>query len=119
MPFGFDGESFGHRKLSTVFPPVSKYEYAVVIEDDLELSLDAAQYFLAMTSVMAVDPTVFCVCAHADNAFHSSASQRNVKRAQESTRRSYLSLLLVRSPFLPLLFQHSRRRFFSSSMLTR
>jgi hypothetical protein len=51
------------------------YDYAVMIEDDLELMDDAVAYFTHMTTAMMLDPTIFCVCAHADNAFHGFSTE--------------------------------------------
>lgn len=45
------------------------FQFAVLIEDDLVLAPDFVKYFAAMSRVMMVDPTVYCVSAHQDNAF--------------------------------------------------
>ena len=52
-----------------------KYDFVVMIEDDLELMDDAVAYFTHMTTAMMMDSTIFCVCAHADNAFHGFSSE--------------------------------------------
>lgn len=45
------------------------FEYAVVLEDDLGLAPDLVSFFHSMSRLMHVDPTVYCVAAHQDNAF--------------------------------------------------
>jgi hypothetical protein len=49
------------------------FEFAVLIEDDLVLAPDFVKYFLSMSRVMRVDPTLYCVSAHNDNAFYGTS----------------------------------------------
>ena len=70
-PTGDFGGAPTHNLVST------PYDFAVLIEDDLELMDDAVTYFTHMTTAMMLDPTIFCVCAHADNAFHGFSSEPN------------------------------------------
>ena len=74
----YDGTSdpignFGAK--STQELVATPYDFAVMIEDDLELMDDAVAYFTHMSTAMLLDPTIFCVCAHADNAFHGFSSE--------------------------------------------
>ena len=59
-PRRFLGEKNGKTKI---------YEYAVILEDDLELATDAVNFFSSMTWPMSRDSTIFCACAHQDNAY--------------------------------------------------
>ena len=61
--------------------PVAPFEYAVVIEDDLELSPDFVKYFWEMSRVMRVDSTVYCVAAHQDNAFLATSAEERFEPA--------------------------------------
>lgn len=45
------------------------FDFAAIIEDDLELSPDITKYFFSMARVMLADPTLYCAAAHQDNAF--------------------------------------------------
>lgn len=49
------------------------FEFVVVIEDDLVLAEDFVKYFYSMSRVMRVDPTLYCVSAHQDNAFFGTS----------------------------------------------
>ena len=51
----------------------SPFEFVCIIEDDLVLAPDFVKYFYAMSRVMKVDPTLYCVSAHQDNAFFGTA----------------------------------------------
>jgi hypothetical protein len=65
-----------------------QYEYVVVLEDDLELADDAVAFFNGMTWPMSRDPTIFCACAHQDNAYYAtSAGERYKKRGSASVLR--------------------------------
>lgn len=55
--------------------PVAPFEFAVIIEDDLELSADFVKYFFEMSRVMRVDSTIYCVAAHQDNAFLATSAE--------------------------------------------
>ena len=59
------------------------YDFAVLIEDDLELMDDAVAFFTHMTIAMNADPSIFCVCGHADNAFHASSLEPKVSAADQ------------------------------------
>ena len=48
------------------------YSAMVILEDDLKLAPDAVRFFLSMSTVMAADNSLLCVCAHADNAFYAA-----------------------------------------------
>ena len=62
------------------------YEYAVLLEDDLELADDAVAFFSGMTWPMSKDPTLFCACAHQDNAYHGMSQEPPVWVSDESTQ---------------------------------
>jgi hypothetical protein len=64
------------------------YDFAVLIEDDLELMDDAVAYFTHMTTAMMLDPTIFCVCAHADNAFHGFSSEPTLVEMKSTNKGS-------------------------------
>jgi hypothetical protein len=49
-------------------------QFIVILEDDLTLAADTVKYFHAMSRVMAVDPTLYCACAHQDNAFLATSN---------------------------------------------
>ena len=49
--------------------PTPPFEFVVVIEDDLALSVDLVKFFFSMSRVMQADPTLYCAAAHQDNAF--------------------------------------------------
>jgi hypothetical protein len=53
------------------------YEYVIILEDDLELADDAVNFFNSMTWPMSKDASIFCACAHQDNAYHSTSSEEN------------------------------------------
>jgi hypothetical protein len=54
---------------------IPKYEFLVIIEDDLELSQDFVKWFYAMSRVMRKDDTLYCASAHQDNAFWGTATE--------------------------------------------
>ena len=69
------------------------YEYVVILEDDLELANDAVAFFNGMTWPMSRDPTIFCACAHQDNAYHAmSVEEKYHKKGSANTLR-YENLL--------------------------
>ncbi|XP_075750089.1 alpha-1,3-mannosyl-glycoprotein 2-beta-N-acetylglucosaminyltransferase isoform X3 [Rhipicephalus microplus] len=43
------------------------YDTVLIVEDDLELSVDFFEYFLALHPILKNDPTLFCVSAWNDN----------------------------------------------------
>ncbi|XP_037572666.1 alpha-1,3-mannosyl-glycoprotein 2-beta-N-acetylglucosaminyltransferase-like [Dermacentor silvarum] len=43
------------------------YDTVLIVEDDLELSVDFFEYFLALHPILKTDPTLFCVSAWNDN----------------------------------------------------
>lgn len=43
------------------------YDTVLIVEDDLELSVDFFEYFLALHPILKSDPTLFCVSAWNDN----------------------------------------------------
>ncbi|XP_077562942.1 alpha-1,3-mannosyl-glycoprotein 2-beta-N-acetylglucosaminyltransferase-like [Haemaphysalis longicornis] len=43
------------------------YDTVIIVEDDLELSIDFFEYFLALYPVLKSDPTLFCISAWNDN----------------------------------------------------
>ena len=45
------------------------FDFAVVIEDDLQLAPDLVKFFLSMSRVMLADDSLYCAAAHQDNAF--------------------------------------------------
>eukprot|EP00946_MAST-07B_sp_MAST-7B-sp1_P000717 g717.t1 len=93
----YDGESepytdpsskrpFGGNNVNTVVSGSNKreiYDFAVLVEDDLELMDDAVAFFTHMTIAMDEDPSIFCVCGHADNAFHASSLEPKVDAANQ------------------------------------
>lgn len=50
------------------------YEFIVILEDDLKLATDTVKFFHEFSRVMRTDETLYCVCAHQDNAFHAITS---------------------------------------------
>jgi len=60
----------------------SIFEFAVLIEDDLELSQDFVKFFYSMSRVMRVDDTLFCAAAHQDNAFLGIANEEGLSIKQ-------------------------------------
>eukprot|EP01119_Soliformovum_irregulare_P014488 TRINITY_DN3963_c3_g1_i1.p1 TRINITY_DN3963_c3_g1~~TRINITY_DN3963_c3_g1_i1.p1 ORF type:complete len:424 (-),score=98.24 TRINITY_DN3963_c3_g1_i1:122-1264(-) len=44
-----------------------KYDAVIILEDDLEVSVDFFSYFRAMYPILVSDPTLFCVSAWNDN----------------------------------------------------
>ena len=52
----------------------------MVLEDDLELADDAVAFFNGMTWPMSRDPTIFCACAHQDNAYYATRRENGTKR---------------------------------------
>lgn len=53
-------------------PSGTPFEFLCIIEDDLVLAKDFVKYFYAMSRVMKVDETLYCVSAHQDNAFYGT-----------------------------------------------
>lgn len=43
------------------------YDTVIIVEDDLELSVDFFEYFLALYPILKSDPTLYCVSAWNDN----------------------------------------------------
>lgn len=43
------------------------YDTVLIVEDDLELSVDFFEYFLALQPILKSDPTLFCISAWNDN----------------------------------------------------
>ena len=74
---------FGAKPTLNKVPANKDYDYVVIIEDDLELMDDAVAYFTHMSTAMKLDPTIFCVCAHADNAFHGFSSEPKPTELQQ------------------------------------
>lgn len=62
------------RKMLNYLFHTLKYEFVWVIENDLLLSPDSVAYFTAMSEVLRVDPSLFCVSGHADNSFRSTSA---------------------------------------------
>jgi hypothetical protein len=54
-------------------PDGTPFEFAVLVEDDLVLAPDFVKYFYAMSKVMKVDTSLYCVSAHQDNAFYGTS----------------------------------------------
>ena len=73
---------FGHgdprRFLSEKNGNTKTFEYAVILEDDLELATDAVNFFNSMTWPMSSDSTIFCACAHQDNAYFAMSTEIDV-----------------------------------------
>ena len=69
------GKPFGANKLSAIGRAGKRdiYDFAVLVEDDIELMDNAVAFFTHMTIAMNADPSIFCVCGHADNAFHAAS----------------------------------------------
>ena len=67
--FGIHLARHYHAMLEHIFAADTPYEFAVVIEDDLDIAPDTTKFFFSMSNVMRADPTLYCVSAHQDNAF--------------------------------------------------
>ncbi|XP_075241037.1 alpha-1,3-mannosyl-glycoprotein 2-beta-N-acetylglucosaminyltransferase-like isoform X2 [Convolutriloba macropyga] len=68
------GQNVGYYKISrhyrwalTQVFDVYNYEAVIIVEDDLEVSPDFFEYFLATYPLLKDDPTLFCVSAWNDN----------------------------------------------------
>ena len=68
------GENMGYYKISrhylwalTQIFDVHDYGAVVIVEDDLEISPDFYEYFLATYALLEQDPTLMCVSAWNDN----------------------------------------------------
>ena len=55
---------------------INYYEYVVILEDDLELANDAVNFFNSMSWPMSKDKSIFCACAHQDNAYHALSTEK-------------------------------------------
>lgn len=44
-----------------------KYDAVLIVEDDLEISVDFFEYFMALYPILKSDPTLFCISAWNDN----------------------------------------------------
>ena len=89
--------------LAELFGGTQRYDYCVILEDDLLLSSDALNYLRAGRTLMASDKTVFTVSLYNDNAYPWCASDKSFfRRVNQFSGLGFLmSGALYRSHVLP------------------
>ena len=50
---------------------VKKYDRVIIIEDDMEVSVDFFDYFLSLAPLLTLDPTIWCISAWNDHGLVS------------------------------------------------
>merc|ERR1719429_29380 len=69
--------------LSSTFQIFPNAKYAIVLEEDLDVSPDFFSYFSQLVNVLETDPTLYCVSAWNDQGYeHTSADPSQVYRVE-------------------------------------
>ena len=69
--------------LSSTFQIFPNAKYAIVLEEDLDVSPDFFSYFSQLVNVLETDPTLYCVSAWNDQGYeHTSANPSQVYRVE-------------------------------------